>query len=370
MAPYSHFLKTFSITVLLLGSLIVLINAGMDPYGILGAPQTGWLNRQKPQAEHHQRLIQAIEISKTKPKVLFMGSSRTRAGMRPESLQPYTVEKAFNLGLSAVTIEEIHAYLEHALFHQPEIQEVLIDLDLFMFNRNRKLNIEFDPNRLKKSGLILDDYIGSLFTFSTLTNSFLTLKHNLGDYFFQKEPIATDVKSGPSPEDWHFIKDIALAHAWFGKFELDPRQLAFYAKIVQLCQENKISLRIYFSPAQDLYWETIYQKKLWPVFENLKRDLCQIHPFFDFSGYSEVTTRQCEQAGKPLYTDCSHYTPLVGRWILARLYRDDQTENMPAFGHWTAPENVEKNLEQLRLEREEWAKKNPAVIESIKQIIL
>lgn len=360
MTPYSHFLKTFCLTVILLAPLIILINAVIDPYGIFGAPQAGWLNRQKPQAEHHQRLVQAIEVSKTKPKFLLMGSSRTRAAMQQEDLQPYTAEKVFNLGLSAVTIEEIHAYLEHALFHQPEIKEVIIDLDLFMFNQNRKLNIEFDPHRLKQTGIILDDYIGSLFTFSTLANSFLTLKHNLAGYYFPKEPIAIDPQA-----DWNFIKDIAIAHAWFGKYETDPKQIEFYARIVRLCQEKGISLKIYFSPARDLYWETIYQKQLWPVFENLKRDLCQIHPFFDFSGYNSVTTRECEQPGQPLYSDCSHYTPLVGRWILARVYN----KKMGVFGHWTTPDKVEENLEKLRMEREVWAQKNHGTIESIMQII-
>ncbi|MBA2369461.1 MAG: hypothetical protein H0V82_10625 [Candidatus Protochlamydia sp.] len=369
MTPHSLFLKSFCLTVLVLAPLIILINGIMDPYGILGSFQADWLNRQKPQAEHHQRLVQAIEISKIKPKVLFMGSSRTRAAMRPENLQPYTDEKVFNLGLSAVTVEEIYAYLEHAIFHQPEIKEVIIDLDLFMFNRNRKLNIEFDPNRLKKTGIILDDYVGSLFTFSTLTNSFLTFKHNFIQYLFPKKIHLNESRLFPTPKDWNFIKDIAIAHAWFGKYEIDPKQVAFYANIAKVCHEKKIALKIYFSPAQDIYWETIFQKKLWPIFEDLKRDLCHIHPFFDFSGYNLVTARKCEQPGEPLYTDCSHYTPLVGQWILAKLYHDQHLNNVPAFGHWMTSDKIEENLEQMRGEREEWAKIHRPLIESISQII-
>ncbi|MCE2983043.1 MAG: hypothetical protein LW832_05700 [Parachlamydia sp.] len=355
---HHYFIKSFVCTVLVLASLVLIINWGIDPYGILETPTREGINSEKPQAEHHQRLVQAVNLIKQRPHILFMGSSRTRAGLLPEQIVPYLGREGYNLGLAAVTVEELHAYLQHAYTLQPALKEVIIDLDPFMFNRNRKINVQFDPKRLNQDKIIWDDYVGALFTYDSLVNSLATIKHNASKQFFP--PLSQPPYQSLNPDDWHFLRDISIAHAWFGKYEVDPLQVEHYKGIVQFCKERNIGLKMYFSPAQAYYWEVIFAKNLWPVFEQLKTRLAGIHPFMDFSGYNEMTT--CGS----FYTDCSHYTPAAGEIILARLYASPEEQGL---GFLMTADKVEGHLVKIQEERRQWLESNQEVSSRIHQLI-
>ncbi|WP_068469503.1 hypothetical protein [Candidatus Protochlamydia phocaeensis] len=351
---YRHFILTFFCLLGVAIPLIIAFNWAIDPYGIFNSPQLNGLNTHKPQAEQHVRLIKALEVEKAKPKVILLGSSRTRAGMHGEDLKDLTPYPALNVGLPAATIEELYAYLEHALYNQPDLKEVIMDVDLFMFNRNRKINPEYDSKRLKTNSMILDDYIGSLFTAHALKNSFLTLAENVQRQYwpFQEGKEIALNSHEINEEDKRFLKDILISHEWYGKFEMDSKQVESFAQIVQKCQNSGVQLKVYFPPAQAVYWEAIYQKGLGPSLENLKMTLCQIHPFYDFSGYNPVTMQQCQQISGPLYLDCSHFTRPVGQMILTKLY--DRPVEIDHFGILVTPKTIASHLNQMRQEREAW----------------
>lgn len=365
----NHFIRTFFLASSVLCTFVIVLNYLLDPYAIFSTPVHPWLNEKKPQAENQLRLIKAIAIMKRQPKVLLAGSSGVHVGMGALDGKEFGLSEVCNMGLPGATVEELLGYFEHALFNQAEVETLILGLDFFMFNRHRKLNIEYDPKRMKRYLMPLEDYLATLFSMHALKNSVLTLaaNHPLGNLLARKEKEAA--KSVPgilNEEERNFLRDIMIAREWYGKFEIDPFQLSCYAKIVSLCQEKKIDLKIFFAPAQAVYWEAINLKGLWPQLEELKVHLSRLHPLLDFSGYNSIASRSFETEELPLFSDCSHYTPIVGRLILSKIY------GIPIpyadFGRKLTPETVQCNLEAMRKEQEEWRQLHPQLAEAVRNL--
>ncbi|MEO0770688.1 MAG: hypothetical protein AAFY72_14900, partial [Cyanobacteria bacterium J06649_4] len=189
-----HFIRVWVLTVLLsivgIGGLNWLIN----PYGLYAAvPTVEGLNQQKPARDNHDRLIKAIEIVQQQPAHLVMGSSRVKQGIDPaHSLLP---PDGYNAGLNGISSYELRRYVEHAIATQPNLSQITLGLDFFMFNGavaetagqtesdnaapGQSAGISqngFADYRLERSHLTLQDILATTLSIDALVASYETLQ--------------------------------------------------------------------------------------------------------------------------------------------------------------------------------------------------
>ncbi|WP_375341281.1 MBOAT family O-acyltransferase [Okeania sp. SIO2C2] len=150
-------------------------------------------------------------------------------------------------------------------------------------------------------------------------------------------------------------------------YQLSTQLLDEFKKVVDLCQQNKIKLISYISPAHATQWEIIKSSGQWSTFEEWKRKVVEISDVFDFYGYNSITTEPIHN-NMENYTDNSHYTPKVGNLILNRLLSYKKEEVPEDFGILINSENIESHLIKIRQDREIWVKNHPNEVNLVKEI--
>ncbi len=107
---------------------------------------------------------------------------------------------------------------------------------------------------------------------------------------------------------------------------------------VELAKAHGIRLIIFINPIH----RTTYLYADPEQFFRFEKKLSQITDFWDFSGLNSVTTNNY------YYYETSHYRPIVGDMIIARIFGEKDTAVPADFGVLVTPENIEQHLEALR----------------------
>jgi hypothetical protein len=353
-------------------------NLQIDPYGIFQTPAIMGINRIKPEKRKQVRLFKAIAVSRIKPQMVFLGSSRTEFGLSTSHpvLQPF--QPAYNLALPSPNMYEVRRYLEHAIANN-QLKQVVLGIDFFMFNFFLPNTPDFNENRLEKTEITLQDTINSIYSIDVLLASVVTVRHNQqkpnGLDYFHPDGSRTenrDIIFGNQP-----MRDIMRAglqqNTFLAKqnpsrrYQLSQDHLNELQTIVNLCREHQINLKIFISPAHGTHWESIRVGGFWPVFEQWKREIVKIYPIWDFSGYNSITTEPISDDMKN-YLDSSHYTQEIGKLLLNRIFQTNEEKVPRDFGILITPENVESHIQKIQQDRAVWAEKNPEVVEFVEKL--
>ncbi|WP_222426879.1 DUF1574 domain-containing protein [Hyella patelloides] len=348
-----------------------LFNWLIDPQDIFKSPNYWKINHEKINKDNNDRLFKAVDIIRLQPENIIMGSSRTKQGIDPESSALGKEQNFYNLAINGPNFYEARRYIEHAIHNQPELKEIILGVDFFMFNQDLENQPTFNSSRLEKNHLIFDDAVKNLFSLDVVNNSLETIKAS------QNSPDTVDDDYGDDgfmpnrnfnngQTIWRFNQSIKLYFSLHSNYQFSESYWNDFKQIVQLCRENNIELKVFLSPAHATQWESIYTTKRWDVFEQWKRELVKIIPVWDFSGYNSITT---EPIAKYMdnYVDSSHYTPEIGNLILQRML-DKQTDEIPQdFGTIINQENIEQHLANIKSDRQKWLKNNPEEVDLVRK---
>ncbi len=353
-------------------------NLLIDPYGIFKSPAMVGINRIKPEKRKQVRLFKAIAVSRLRPQMVFLGSSRTEFGLGTSHpvLQPF--QPAYNLAIPAPNMYEVRRYLEHAIANN-QLQQVVLGIDFFMFNVFLPNTPDFNENRLEKTEITLQDTINSIYSIDVLLASLVTVRHNQQkpnglDYFhpdgsrtenrdiiFGNQPMREIMRAGLQQNTFLARQNPAR------RYQLSQDHLNELQKIVNLCREHNINLKIFISPAHGTHWESIRVGGFWPVFEQWKREIVKISPIWDFSGYNSITTEPISDDMKN-YLDSSHYTQEVGKLLLNRIFQTNEEKVPRDFGVLITPENIESHIQKIQQDRAVWAENNPEMVEFVEKL--
>lgn len=370
--PYQHFSRLFLAivgTAMLAG---ISFNMLVDPWEVFNAPRFVHFNTHKAEVNTQQRLYKALKISEKKPSAIILGSSRTMIGLNPEDFTPFIDEEIYNSGLSGATFDEIYAYFEHALYNQPELKHVFIGLDFMAFNKKAKLQKSFSFDRIKTSFLNLKDFFLITINKNAFISSYKTIKES-----FSKEPMNVFDANGYYNLELvkkennailikgqtEYLKSIFLSEEGYKNFEFCSKKVDLFKCLVETCKERGIQLYIFFCPTKAVYWQAIYQSGSWNQMEQLKRELCRIYPIWDFSGFNAITAHKLEDDNDPFYFECSHFTSLTGRHILAHFFGQPSL----SFGYLLTPQTVESILKKINIERIKWSDAHKDVIRHLEK---
>lgn len=361
MKPDRTFLLVFWICSLSAVFLVGAFNFLIDPFEYFKAPPVLGMNEKKLPGSNQERFDRAVKIISKKPQAIILGSSRARAGF-PTSHFSYLVNyPAYKAAFSGARFNEIFSYFEHALHNQSDLKAVFISLDFFAFSKNLTPISEYSEERLRRSSLAINDLFKLLLSQDTLKFSYATYLHNRDPKKFEivdrihvkvdeNDYIDLGTPMIETPQD--FLK--AEKRLIFDDYVIDQKKIEMFSKIVQICKEKNIDLKVVFCPAHATYWETIYQCGRWEDFENLKRTLSAIYPIYDFSGFSSYNTELLSKdAASTYFFETSHFTPYYGRMILDKVYGIE--DRCPETGFLLTKDTVEEHLKILRDQHEAWA---------------
>lgn len=371
------FVLIFLTTLVSLLSFIAAINWLIDPFNFFNHSTWENLNAVKISLDKQQRMHRAIEIARYKPTAILLGSSRPMVALNPDDFSFAGYSNVYNASFSGANIEEITAYFEHALYHQPHLKLAVIGIDLFAFGKYRDPQKDFSLKFLKGGLMSCDRIFSILFSKKGLMSSYETWKENQKGSaipFFlkngQTNPDSLPIISHEELEekDLEYLKIVFSSVSGYLDYEFDDRKIEMLRSLVNKCRKHEIDLKLFLCPTKAVYWEALYSKDLWTVFEEFKKRLCCIHPIWDFSGYNCVTTEMIDDLKDPLYYECSHFRPRVGKMIIERLFGTSQAR--PDFGYYLTPDDVEAAMNQIRVDREKWLQKNPPILKKLGSVFI
>jgi hypothetical protein len=362
--------------------LIALLNFAVDPYGVMKSPIRVGFNHLKIEKDKQVRMFKAIDVIRFQPQTILLGFSRTEFGLDPS--HPAIAEtSAYNLGLPGANMYEVRRYFEHALFVQPNLKRVILDIDLFMFSSLEPNKPDFWEDRLEKNSITGGDIINNLFSVNSSFGSFNTIsisrqrpqvkdgffyENGLRDATFYKKNVYYSLnskyifnlflKDRPFLLDKNIVDKLTLSSDFLKDLEI----------LTKTSQERGIEIKVFISPVHVTQEEALRLAGLDPIIEDWKREVVKITPVWDFSGYNSITSEPITE-DMSYYLDSSHYLPSVGNLVMNKILNHNSETVPEDFGVLINSENIETHLVNLRAEREDWAGNNPEVVNYVKNLI-
>lgn len=369
MKEYQHFCLSLLLTTGCLSVGITVFNALVDPYGVLNSPDLSVTEEKVLKGKGHTRLFKAVDIKRMKPMAILLGTSRAERGLDPKHPVFADNQPAYNLALPGANQYEVMRYFEHAIANQPDLKQVVIGIDFFMFNQFNPNKPDFSEHRLEKTRITPADVFNTTFSIDAMRSSLLTVVSNIGN--FGSESYRYDgawiVPSNQNSETTLRRMLAADLRETYDDYQLSPEALDHFREIIETCRQRNIDVKVFISPTHATQREAVRVAGLWSAFENWKREIVKITPVWDFSGYNSITAEAISHEMEN-YLDSSHYTQEVGNLVLNRLF-DYNNESVPAdFGVWITPQNVEAHLRQIRTDRQRWASQNPEAVKLVQDI--
>ena len=362
-AKAAKFVRVWLLTLVFSLGSVAVANWLINPYGVYSAsPTLNGVNQKKTGKSENDRLVKAVEIIQQQPEHLIMGSSRVKKAIDPNhELLP---ANTYNAGLNGASIYELRRYVEHAIANQPDLKQITLGLDFFMFNtvetsgvdltkavmseavtreveangaaNNTEVSTDataiagdlnedsdasaaitregFADYRLERSHLSFKDWLSTALSTDALLESYETLLASRQSP--QSAPLQSDDGFNPTESSdgqtlIRFKQDLKKFFVRNEQFVLTSEAVNEFAQIVALCEAHDIELTVFISPSHAAQWEAITQTNNWEAFEQWKRAMVELAPVWDFSGYNSVTTEPVA-ADMANYTDNSHYSQQRG----------------------------------------------------------
>lgn len=338
-------------------AVLIVFNLLVDFNGVFGLPLIHGFNVNKAYSTS-DRITKFYYAKRVEPQTILMGSSRT-AGFGREQLGRLVSGTFYNLSLANPSIYEQYEFLA-CMVGQGKTRHVFLAVDFFSFNPTRQLfQTGFSKTRCD-TGMMLDDVIDSLITFSATENSVRTVITNIKGKAIEKD-YRTGVWTWVRERDElrkHgqgvirkkidlYLKTFAEApffyHApLFRNPSSVDADLKRFERLVAYSRTQGVKLTVFVSPVHHRQIDLIYEKKLGETYERWKRELAKITEYYDFSGPSGICSDD------RWWWDSSHIRAEGGTLIFARLAGDPDGIVPADFGYLVTERNVDDHVNRVR----------------------
>ena len=398
---FSIYLKFLLIAVSVVLISTVGFNRLIDPFALYGGPIIEGVNIHKTAFNRNTRMSKAAAIYQQNPLAIVLGSSRGEYGIDPDH-PGWDTSSVYNLSLSSANLYESFRYLQHAQAVQP-LQQVVLMLDLLMFNASKPEQADFTEERLAVNAKNQPQQQNSsdLLILASLDTTFASVETIMKQYktegsiclangMRETTHNTINIHSSGGHHKAFLSNEKGYFNDTYDKFSLTTAQRnnwKTYQEILSLAQQQKIELHIAISPSHARQFETIAVKGIWSIFEQWKRQLVTLNesvaaeqgkiPFslWDFSGYNHYTTEAVPPLGDTetqmqWYWESSHYKKELGDLVLDRIfsYKHPERKIVKGFGVLLNSENIETHLQKLREDRQQWRVLHPEDVVEIEAL--
>jgi hypothetical protein len=354
--------RTYVIIVLglaaTLAGAVIVLNARVDPYGLVAGPDTTNLAPDTPRPGAFWR--KALTVRNTMPRTIVLGTSRAEFGIDPRS-SAFASEYApvLNLSLGGLSVEQMRLMLIHGNTVSP-LRLAVIGLDLESFLDAGRTdfdaaalegNRESEPQalvrlRLDISREALSATLAQLMVPAAASAELPAV--SVGPREWRISEPGLKLWDGQHGLIWaaeydNFYARLPLlfpSASAASRWDAEPRRaaaMASFRELLRYAGSHDIELRMFISPVHARYLEWYRHVGWWPLFEAWKRALVDaidaeaIGPaarpsvaLWDFGSFHSIATEAVPPIGDHTthmrwYRDTSHYSPDVGDLVLARV---------------------------------------------------
>lgn len=392
-AGYIRLLLTLTLAPLL---LISAVNLVVDPLNIYRLVSSEGFNQIKPRVQRFERLAKPLQLQRYNPEVLILGTSRAAYGIDPQS--PWLARRgraAFNAGVMGATLLDMVPIARHAAL-TTDVQELVVDIDFFMFNAYNNSQWAF-PHVVKKDagdiGYLPAQWLATLPSWDVLDASRATLSGQ--DEYNRLGPLG--LMDNEQKVAQYLRKGKGLAPV-FDAIELDYAQAIWSPcannayqytnaytgyntweqldKLLNTALEHDLSLTLFTQPVHARIWILMQETGFWKTYEQWQRDLAehveafrQNHPqarvqLWTFSFFNDITTEPYPPKGDTVsemqhFVDPAHYRTEIGERVLQTLA---EGRDQPGFGVQLSTEMLADHQQSLRQARDIYRSENPDAV--------
>lgn len=376
---YRRYLVVFVVTLAAVLLLVGGFAQVVDPFACNEWVRQPGFNRDKTRLV--TRIAKIMHVSCHDYDAMVFGTSR--ASFLPIDHPAWKGYRPYNFALAAASINETRLALAYTQRVHP-LKRVAIGLDFFMFGAQPQLpeSAAAFLSATRKARPNLVDYSLTLLAVSTAVE---TVWDNLDQ---SRGGILRAAHAGAADESGQDQLPEFRGQIWgfqkiYSKINFPPEVLSELTRIVEFSRKQGIELSLYINPQHASILEVIRERGWWDAYENWKRSITRIAwrggkdpvPLYDFSGYNAYTTEPVPTAENGYrrmqwYVDSSHFQYAVGARILDRLFGADNGEapRVPGFGVRLRPDTVERDLAEIREQREAWLATNPPELAWVREL--
>jgi len=305
-----------AVAAMFVGTLGVLAAfvAHVDPYW-LWRQEVAW--RYNAAYETRMRFAKSLQMLQRRPRTVLIGSSVVYRGMNPADV---ALDDTYNLGISSLRIREAETYV-HALLRWSRPERIVLAVEYFAFDRLRPSESGFDPT-LAETGSLARSAFGAFASATAVTDAWRLMRKHAGDPDGTWQRDGYKATRSRSPEE--VAATLAMTHALFSKTDVDPAELAALVRIMDAARAARVELKLFVPPYHRSWLETAqtalrsgmrFAEWIAAVERIARSGGVELWDFATSNPYADTLVGQ----GNAYYLDPSHFTPLMGRWILARL---------------------------------------------------
>lgn len=318
-----YFILSVLFTLFLFGSGIV-IRYIIDPVGINNKVNLG-LYKDIALAYRIQKFV---ELNEFKPNSIILGGSRAHY-LNPKDLEKYTHDKVYNLGLTYSTLEEQYHFLKYSIEHF-DIKNVVIALNLYPFSEKLEDNKSDFDETLFEDGFTIFKQIKHYLSLPLFKYLKYAYENEYTEAFYKDGAITAYHQSIVLKNNtWEARKKNSL-DGYYRKYEnyleWGDTQFEYYRKMVELCKENNINLKVFTTAIHVSQINILKDLNKLDIFNKWKDELTKIYPYYDFMTENSVTTNNNN------YIDTSHLKQEMGYLYFAKVFEDSSVNVAKDFG--------------------------------------
>ncbi|SEH25193.1 hypothetical protein [Selenomonas sp. KH1T6] len=363
-------------------SLLLLVGAFniiVDPYDVWRLYRQVGFNQWSVQVGRSDRLVKPVTFNRQKPEVLFLGDSVGAWGLDTDEYARLTGKSSYNFAMLGCTIYEMRRALEYAISTDDELREVMLEVNFGTFTYDpskpwEKTAPGFDDKQMKARHITLENVARTAFSWQALEDSLKTISVNRQTqcsrtYFLPSgcyDPVS--VEHYCTSNRWTF--NISLA-GWAreGRFRtaaLNEEALAEYQRIIDICREHGLKLRVFVPPVHARSFEQF--ASAWELYAAWARRMAAMMPYTSFEGFNEMTVSPAAEGlltadTNEYFWDSYHMKIAAGNRILAALAGPE--ESVAGFGRLVTEGTVEEHLAALAAGVRSWEASHPESKEEV-----
>lgn len=391
--PGFRYLRTWLVAVMAFIGIAAVFNGIVDPYGLFGLVSIEGFNRVKSQAGQRAEAFKRLAAARMQPKTVILGNSRAEIGFDPRSAEwPERLQPVFNLALPGTGVESALDQFD-AIANDENPRLVLMGLDFLDFRVEPESSVRSHVD--SPAARMMRERMSALLTMNALMDSLATVKS-------QHDPFAPALtESGFNPMRDYVA--IAQREGYYAMFRQrneqyarnwvngpksvlfpDGRRAPEFGALTGMIERGrvrgtKVLFVIYPYHAEALV--LFHEAGLWMAFESWKRELVEVTKrvgrdgdiqLWDFSGFTPYADERVPRAGDRRtgmrwYWEAGHFKKELGDAMLARMLAAKSDSD--GWGVRLTPENVERVLERIRAERDNYMRSHREEVDEMRRIV-
>ena len=320
----------------------------------------------------NRRIVLPGIISTYQPECIITGTSRVGRSINP-LYKTIANKKCMNLFLNAGDAYEISKVLEYANNVVPNLKEIYLGLDFFMFSSNLDVHSyqsRFNEDNYTKTGLIRKILSNFNFVISkdAIKNNLFALMKDKIDFHDMQEMSFQDRSPNRKIADLDAVYSYALqvwnvmqegGHGYYN-YKLSDSKIESIVSVLKELTKRNVKVNIIVNPVHVFFAETIersgYLDEYAKIIESVSALTDKNITVFDFSGYNSVTTQHYYEDFN-CYPDAGHFSVEIGNAIID-IIEDSVVVKDGRFGHKLNHISASEYILEQEAERNKWLLRN------------